>query len=959
MKRLNTTLLLALIFLFSTTFAPNYLTNSNAVNYHTEEKDITPPCGGPSNTDSIEILPPGPVTLPADQSRIFTATLKNSNGDTLGGTPDWSVSDGSINPQGGGDAIYYPTSIGNHTVWACAGNVVSSVEVIVTMGDTQNIDLIGNKVNLTADGVVELQVIEYDLHGNSGNMFVPSGQWTVPEGSSIHAVGGQPAIWTPGPTGNQTISVNAAGFSASWDVNVSRGVGVELIIQKDRSIITSDESLDLSMAISDIRGNLWHVDGQWSTLAPQAISWLSNNESHQTTFDGTLVGNWTIHAEYNGPENGNIKMSDEVTIDVRVGAISLVEIEGHDSTILTGDVLVLNPIATDLDGNIIEDATFNWSVDGASGDVSIDAINHTFIPTTKGQHNILAESGGRPSSIRVQVDWSEPTDLNVTTTGGDWYLTVVTGETLPLHVQGLDVRGEWHSYNPNWSIDNDFGSIEESGGDGDYLFHAKGVNWTQLHAFVGENEYTILVYVMPGTLDHIEVSITDRGIQGESVPFTLKGFDISGNSVSMPICDVTVTSTAGRTGCNDESWTLYLDNGGEQQLVKVTYENANGSDFIDVQPTLLGGQFGSSTQVIAAGAALIAMLIVVVLVVVYLRVKHLAEQDEEDEEYEEEVSTYAPQEISQPVGQPLPVSDVVPPQGMPMPPHPQQMAPRRGKNLPPSPPPPAFMFGTGITSNSSSAQPIPGVFVRSDSKYGWGDPTQQPMPHGYGWEQIGGTSVGMLPTQQQPQEGVNGNEAPPQPQGIESGIEAAPAPPEALKEEKPSALSSALSMFTNPTNNNAEKSDPVEEAAVDKEESQEVEVLQETPEQVDIPPEDETNLVEEEIEWESESEEKPESNHTEEENWGSWDDGWDDNEKSKGVPEEKSSEDVTEDIDEATEDIEGATEDTEPGLGPCVVGGNVLKPLPGTNAGESGWYFDSNGKPSLWEFRTIGWERIK
>ena len=952
MKGRNTTLLLSLVLLFSTAFAPNYLINSNADNHYTEGKSITPPCGGPSNTDSIVILPPGPVTLPADQSRIFTATLKNSNGDTLGGSPDWAVSDGSINPQGGGDAIYYPTSIGNHTVWACAADVLASVEVIVTMGDTESIELVGNKVNLTADEVVELQVIEYDLHGNSGNMFVPSSQWTIPGGSSLHAVGGQPAIWTPGPIGNQTISVNTAGFSASWDVNVSRGVGVDLVIQMDRTIITSDESLDLSMSISDIRGNLWQVDGEWTTLAPQAMAWLTNNEGSQTTFDGNLVGNWTIHAEYNGPENGNINMSDEVTIDVRVGSIALVDIQGHDSTMLTGDVLQLNPVATDLDGNIIEDATFNWSLEGASSIESIDEINQTFIPTTKGQHNLLAESGGRPSSIRVQVEWSEPIDLNVTTTDGDWYLTVTTGGTLPLHVQGLDVRGEWHSYNPNWTVDEDFGSIEESGGDGDYLYHAAGVNWTQLHAFVGDNEFTILVYVTPGILDHIEVSVTDRGVQGKLVPFTLRGFDISGNGVSIPICDVTVTSTAGRTECDGDSWTLYLDNGGEQQLVKATYENANGSGFIDVQPTLLGGQFGSSTQVIAGGAIFIAMLIVVVLVAVYMRVKRLANEYDEEEEEDEAENTYEPQEMGQPSGQILPVPEdiVAPPPGMTMPPSPALSRTGMGKMLPPSPPPPAFMFGTGITSNSSSAQPIPGVFVRSGSKYGWGDPTQQPMAPDYGWEQIGSTSVGVQPAPQQPQGGDSRPVVPLptlQPEGPEG--------------EKPSALSSALSMFPDSTGNDEAESESDEEVAVSEEESELVEDVQENPEDIDppsdeesdSPSDEESDLLTEEVEWDDNSEdEHTESNEAEGDKWDSWDDEWDGDDVADVDAEEATSEAVTEEVDEVREV-------TEPGLGPCTEGGDILKPLPGTKSGETGWYFDSKGKPSLWEFKSIGWEKIK
>ncbi len=951
------TLLLSLIILFSTSLTTINL-DPSTLNQFSEGKSVTTPCGGPSNTDSITILPPGPVTLPADQSRIFTATLKDSDGNTLGGSPDWSVSDGSINPQGGGDAIYYPNSVGNHTVWACAADAVASIQVIVTIGATQSIELIGNKNNLTADETIEFLVMERDSRGNTAPLFVPSSGWTIPEGSGLNVLPGfetttggfvhQPAVWHPGPIGTFDISVSVDGLQSSWNVNVSRGIGVDLVINIDRTIITSDEIIDLSMSISDVRGNLWPVEGQWSTLAPQAMSWLSNYSGEHTTFDGTLVGNWTVHGEYNGVENGNINMSDEVTIDVRAGRISLVEIEGHDTTMLTGEVLQLTPVATDLDGNIIEDATFNWSVDGASGQESIDENNLTFVPTTKGQHNILAEAGGRPSSIRVQVEWSDPIDLNVTTNDGEWYLTVTTGETLPLHVQGLDVRGEWHTYNPIWEIDANFGSIEESGGDGDYLYRAAGVNWTQLHAFVGENEYTILVFVTPGVLDNIEITVTDRGIQGKSVPFSLRGFDISGNGVAIPVCDVTVTSTAGRTECNDDSWTLHLDNGGEQQVIKATYENANGSGYIDVQPTLLDGQFGSSTQVIAAGALLIALLISVVLIVAYLRVKRLSDEIDENEEYDEEEEEPLSEEPFTPEvtitqNTPLPMMGNSPPMGMNMPAPPPSIMPRTNigkKRMAPTPPPPSFMFGTGIASNSSSPQPVPGVFVRSESKYGWEDPSHQVTPPGYGWEQIGSTSVGIAAKPNAIEE-QNAN-----PPAIEQ-------PKEIDEEMNESPLSNALSMFPDITTEK-EKEIDIEEKDLtptgeESEQENEKEESKDDLENTIIEATESSDNLEWDDDLQNESDESEDGS-----DWDSWDDEWGGDEENEDKMEEQN-EEVGEELEE---EIEEEVEDSAT-LGPRTEDGTVLKALPGTKEGESGWYFDSNGKPSLWEFREVGWERIK
>ena len=913
-------ILLSILFLVSTSYIPTLSEQlHNEVGYESENASGRT-CSGPANTDSITILPPGPVTLPADQSRIFNATMYNSDGIPLGGTPDWSVSEGSIAPQGGSEAIYYPNLIGNHTVWACAGDVTASVQVIVTLGATQSINLSGNKVNLSADEVVQLTVTEYDIRSNSGTMFVPSSDWTIPDGSSIHVQPGQAAIWTPGPIGVQTISVTTSGFTSSWEVNVSRGMGVDLVVNADRTILTSDESVDLTMSIADIRGNLLEVDGNWSTLAPQANAWISGNGS-QATFDGTLVGNWTVRAEYNGPESGNVNMSDELVLDVRVGRISLISIDGHDSNLETGEVLQLNPIATDLDGNIIPDATFNWSVDGPSGDESIDAVNNTFTPSTEGQHNIQVESGGRPSSIRVQVGWSEPIDINVTTTDGDWYLTVVTGGSLPLHVEGLDVMGDWHPYNPTWEVDENFGSIEVSGGDGDYIYNAEGVNWTQLHAFADGNEYTILVYVTPGPLDHFEVHISDSGVQGESVLFIVRGFDVSGNGVSIPICDLTMTSSAGRTECDEElGWRLYLENDGEQHIITATYEGSEGTGFIDIQATLLDGKFGSSTDVMAGGAVLIALLISIVLIVVYSRVKKLAN------EYEEELAEEEKDRALEELGVPLPPKVI--PRGAPM-------------VAPPSPPPPAFMFGTGIAPNSSSAAPTLGVFVRSDQQYAPGQSAQQPVPQA-NWNNPGSTGTTQVspPVKNWGTPGITGaaNDATAQPTPAPQPTSNAPlSTNDALNalgptqsenveesEEESAPLSNALSMFSSPDaegeEEQIEQDDDVENIDSKPEEAESIEIEDEKLEETESSEIESTDTID--------SDDKRQES-TEEIEWGAWGD----------------------DIDEEFE-----PEDIVPGLGPQSEG-QILKPLPGTKEGESGWYFDADGKPVLWSFEPIGWEK--
>jgi hypothetical protein len=925
-------------------------------------------CGGPDNVTSIEILPPGPVSVKADGSQLFDITLKDAAGLIVDGSADWGTDNGTLVPQSSISILYYPWAIGSHEVWACVGDVNKSVIIDVVIGEPVDLQLIADDNNITADETLVLNVLQFDSRGNSGPVVTFSSDWVIPEGSAIELIPEQSPRWIPGPIGRFNISVSVDEYNDTWEVNVSRGAAQNLFIEHDGVSITADEVLDLTMVVADQRDNRWVVNGTWSTIENESSSWLTQDGA-TATFEGNSVGSYTVRAIYSGPDNGNVMMMDELTIQVTSGDIAQISLSGHDSDLLTGESLELLPVAKDLDGNIITDATFNWSVDGQSGNAAIDVLNATFTALVRGQHNIYAEADGIPAQIRVQVDWSPPVDLNLTDSDGDWYLTVVTGESLQLHVSGLDVMGTWHDYNPTWQVDGSHGTIEETGGDGDFIFHAEGVGWIQLRAFVGQTEHTFLVNLLPGQLDHLVVNAPEEGTQGEVVQFTIEGFDVSDHPVAIPTCDVNIVSSAGEATCEDDVWTLNLENHGEQQSIRATYDGAESNpSFIDVQSTLLSGQLGTSEDVMALGSVFVGLLIAMLLVLAYRRAGRMAygmEYEDDDEDEHEPIPVSAP--VSGLTGMPQPATAVPPiPHGIVLPPG--QMPPPTAAGVPPPPspavaraiagqrgkrsrrgkqsaskpavPPPAFLFGRGLAANSTTAalpQPQPGVFVQSKPEYGWGDSPSHPesLSDGYGWG-----------------EGADPQATPP----------AATAP---AAEEK-SGLSSALAAFgTTETDEEAEVVEDAEEV-VDEPDADEVEAEGEeiaagddAEDDVGDDSEDDAESDEQEgeqgeVDAEPESDEdaaaEDESELGDSEDWGSnWDDELDD-------PWAES--DMAEDGSEPEEDeLEG--ESPEPGLGPMTVDGGLLKPLPGTRSGESGWYLFSDGKPSLWEFRAVGWERVE
>nr|AIF04402.1 hypothetical protein [uncultured marine group II/III euryarchaeote KM3_174_A11] len=926
-------------------------------------------CGGPDNVTSIEILPPGPVSVKADGSQLFEITLKDSAGLVVDGSADWGTDNGTLVPQSSTSILYYPWAIGAHEVWACVGDVNKSVIVDVVIGVPVDLQLTADDHNITADETLDLDVLQFDSRGNSGPVTTFSSDWVVPEGSAIELIPGESPRWIPGPIGRFNISVSVDEYIDTWEVNVSRGAAQNLFIEHDSVSITSDEALDLTMVVADQRDNRWVVNGTWSMIENESSSWLTQDGA-TATFEGNSIGSYTVRAIYSGPDNGNVMMMDELTIQVTAGDIAQISLSGHDSDLLTGESVELLPIAKDLDGNIITDATFNWSVDGPSGNAAIDALNATFTALVRGQHNIYAEADGIPAQIRVQVDWSPPVDLNLTDANGDWYLTVVTGESLHLHVSGLDVMGSWHDYNPTWQVDGSHGTIEEAGGDGDFIFHAGGVGWIQLRAFVGQTEHTFLVNLLPGQLDHLVITAPEDGTQGETVQFTVGGFDVSGHPVAIPTCDVDIASSAGEATCEDDVWTLNLDNHGEQQSIRATYDGAESNpSFIDVQSTLLAGQLGTSEDVIALGSVFVGLLIAMLLVLAYRRAGRVAygmeyeDDDEEDEHEPMPVSapvpglTGMPQPatavVPMPPGIVLPPGQIPPPAAVGVPPPPSPDVARaiqrgkmgqRGKQSAPKPaaPPPAFLFGQGLAANSTTAalpQPQPGVFVQSKPEYGWGDSPSHPGPlsDGYGWV-----------------EGADSQATPP--------AEVAPA----TEAEEGGDLSNALAAFgTTDTEEEAEVVEDSEEVIVeadaDEAEPEGEEIAGDDDSENDV--DDDADVLTEsgeregeqaDVDAEPESDEdsvvEDESELGDSEDWGSdWGDELDD-------PWAES--DMAEDGSESEEDeLEG--ESSEPGLGPMTEDGELLKPLPGTSAGETGWYLFSDGKPSLWEFRAVGWERVE
>jgi len=577
-------------------------------------------CAGSANVDDIQILPPGPVLLAADNVLELSATLFDINDNQLPGPPTWGATGGSLQVMDSHLARYAPTELGQQVVWACVGGVNQTVEIFVVIGEVVDLRLSVENENVTADDVVELAILRLDAPGNEQEAYVlDTTNWTYPEDSTLELPLGAAPRWTPGSVGEHTISVEDGGFTAAVSLNVSNGVATSLVIDGWASgeELSADDTVELQMALSDQRGNLVPVNGSWDLLGNAQIEPLEFIEGSNATFVASLAGAWTVEAKYSGDENGGFQFVGTTEIIVVPGRLAWLDLPGHGEVVRIGEPFELMPDGSDADGNPVDLTDLGWNVTGPSGMAAINTTAQTFSPTLVGQHVVLVDSGSRVSQITLEVVHGTPENLSIIGLDGEG-LSVVTGESLEFNVTGEDAHGNIYPVDVEWIVPDGFGNITPgAGGVGDYEFKALGTGYVSMTITIENSSWTEVFHILPGEPAQIEIELIGEAIQGGTINVELSVYDEAGNPAVFGICSVDLTSTAGPTSCSAGVWTISVENGGDQQRVEAKLDDAYGRTYFDVQPVMFGGIFGSDQTVMLLGGILVAVLICGVLVAAY------------------------------------------------------------------------------------------------------------------------------------------------------------------------------------------------------------------------------------------------------------------------------------------------------------------------------------------------------
>ena len=588
-------------------------------------------CSGSTSVHSIEILPPGPVILSADEVQDFSFTLKDSSGNPVSAGYDHGSNGGSTVMLGGEQFRFSPSGLGEASVWICSGNVNRTVTINVVIGTVVNLELTSDDVEVTADESVDLILERVDQQGYRQAIVVPTSNWTLPQGSSLELLPGGNFRWIPNQEGNQTLMVEDGEFIAEIEINVSHGSARRLTITSSSSFsdVTADDALILESQWEDVRGNRWSANASWEIDGD--ILGLNSTIGSSVLFDASLQGLITILAEAEDPITPSIIRTASISFVVNPGRLISLEIAGHSSTIPVDVPFDLDPRGYDADGNSVDLSGLVWSiVEGESPESSINQVTYSFTPTIPGQHRIVATLGSRVTSATIEVEQGVPSFIEVRS-DGDLALSVQTGLELNLSVKGFDLAGSSYPVDVEWTVPAGFGSIEaSSAGTGSFVYLAEGVGTVEMIATIGNTSWSVLIGVLAGPPHSLEFDFIGELKQGQSVEVEVRAYDIANNKVSIAVCAVEFETPAGEMECVEGRWILDLKGEGELRL-EGRYDDGYGLEYITIESTLMDGLFGSDAGAAIVGGVLILLMILGVLLAADRKTKEMIKERKMEE----------------------------------------------------------------------------------------------------------------------------------------------------------------------------------------------------------------------------------------------------------------------------------------------------------------------------------------
>lgn len=380
--------------------------------------------GGPSQSISAVasiVFAPQNATIPAGQSQQFTATAKDSNGNTISGlTVTWSSSSG-VAATISTDGLATGLSAGSTIIGATIGTVSSGTTLTVTQA-VASITITPSAPSIQAGEQQPFTAIARDSH----NQVVPNVTFTWTSSNQGVATIATSGLATGGLTGTTTIrAAIGAVNSNSATLTVTPSPVASIAITPLSPFIQVGQQQQFTATA---------IDGNNQVVPNVTFTWMSSltGVASITTTGGLATGAspgaTTITAAI-GPVT-----SSPVTLTVTPQAVKTITLSPTTASILVNQSQQFTATARDAFGNVVPNVTFTW-VSSSPGVASIDATGFATAGQSAGTTMIAAIVGAITSS---------GASLQVTTgsSGGRVYTTNFSASEDPIFENGNWINGE-------------------------------------------------------------------------------------------------------------------------------------------------------------------------------------------------------------------------------------------------------------------------------------------------------------------------------------------------------------------------------------------------------------------------------------------------------------------------------------------------------------------------------------
>lgn len=473
-----------------------------------------------SITDSVSItvnpgaistvtLNPASASVPAGGTRSFTASAKDSYGNTVSVSSfSWSVTNsiGSVNAVG---LFTAGATARDGTVRACTGSRCGSADVSVTAGSLHHIHVSPQAPTLQSGQTQLFSAEGRDLYNNVISI-TPT--WNVQGGiGSITSSG----LFSAQSPGNGKVTASFA--------NVTGESNVAVVVGGVSSVEISPSALTLH-AGDDAQFTAVAYDASGNAVSGASFSWEStagyiNPSGHLSGLESVGSLTVTVHSG---------AASDTASVNVISGALDRIVISPDGAVIPINESRAFTAEGRDRFNNPVY-VNPAWSVDGGIGSVSPSVgSSTTFTATHVGVGVLVAAYNNLSNSVSITVSSGAISSVSIEPANPE----VQAGEEQQFSATAYDdsgnvIPGAVFTWNASC------GTIDSSTG----LYTAPTqVGTCTVTASTENSSYTTTVTVTPGDAYRLDLSPQNASLSvGESQIFSAAVYDEYGNAISADV----------------------------------------------------------------------------------------------------------------------------------------------------------------------------------------------------------------------------------------------------------------------------------------------------------------------------------------------------------------------------------------------------------------------------------------